>query len=205
MKKRKLIESHDSVDWLCGFQFSANWMELPHRWNGEKWSSVKLCGRCHQSSLIGATARLLHWPKCKSVCRAALMPLILFLWLLCYRWKWRTAGQQCIPPAVGIIWLCTARARLICLLFFFIPFLFVFSFRTKQITHTDGRTDGLYYFSILFFLFWSFAITVCRLGDLVGSSFRCYGPQIDQRQRFDSPFRLKKFGLYFSRLFMAVK
>jgi hypothetical protein len=88
---------------------------------------------------------------------------------------------------------------------FFIPFLFVFSFRTKQITHTDGRTDGLYYFSILFFLFWSFAITVCRLGDLVGSSFRCYGPQIDQRQRFDSPFRLKKFGLYFSRLFMAVK
>jgi hypothetical protein len=36
---------------------------------------------------------------------------------------------------------------------FFIPFLFVFSFRTKQITHTDGRTDGLYYFSILFFCF----------------------------------------------------
>lgn len=120
---------------------------------GKKWSSVKLCGRCHQSSLIGATARLFHWPKCKSVCRAALMPLILFLWLLCYRWKWRTVGQQCIPPAVGIIWLCTARARLICLLFFFfIPFLFVFSFRTKQITHTDGRTDFII-FRFSFFCF----------------------------------------------------
>ena len=139
----------------------------------------------HQSSLI--VARLFSTLSSQKSSPSSALPL---LFLRCARDDEIDGRSVCIPPAESIIVARSSRSSQ-CLLFCFSFLVCVQFFAQNTHTHTDVILLFLFFLYLqFFFLFWSLAIIVCRLDDL-GSSLRCYGPQIDQQARFCS-FKKKK-------------